>query len=87
MDESEKTRRLLHLIGLQEAISAEINRGLVGDAVEVLVEGPARRTPAWLAGKTPHLKTVVFPGPAAPGDVVRVRVESATSHTLMGRAA
>jgi hypothetical protein len=39
-----------------------------------------------MAGKTPQLKTVVFPGPATPGDLVRVRVEAATSHTLSGHA-
>jgi tRNA-2-methylthio-N6-dimethylallyladenosine synthase len=85
--EKEKARRLARLIALQEAIGAEINRRLVGSAVEVLVEGPARRTEGWMAGKTPQLKTVVFPGPARPGDLVRVRVETATSHTLSGRAA
>ncbi len=83
--EAEKARRLELLIALQERISGEINRRLVGTDVEVLVEGPARRTPGWMAGKSPQLKTVVLPGPAAAGDVVRVRVEAATSHTLSGQ--
>jgi len=83
--EDEKARRLQRLVALQESISAEINRRLVGTEVEVLVEGPARRTAGWMAGKSPQMKTVVFPGPAAPGDVVRVEVEAATSHTLTGR--
>jgi tRNA-2-methylthio-N6-dimethylallyladenosine synthase len=83
--EDEKGRRLARLVEVQEAVSAEINRALVGSDVEVLVEGPARRTPGWMAGKTPQLKTVVFPGPARVGDVVRVRVEATTSHTLRGR--
>jgi tRNA-2-methylthio-N6-dimethylallyladenosine synthase len=83
--EVEKARRLRRLVHLQEDISAEINRGLVGTVAEVLVEGPARRTEGWMAGKTPHMRTAVFPGPARPGDVVRVRVEAATSHTLSGR--
>jgi hypothetical protein len=39
-----------------------------------------------MSGKTPHMKTVVFPGPATPGELVRVHVEAATSHTLSGRA-
>src|SRR5438445_241591 len=82
--EDEKARRLQRLVALQETISAEINRGMVGAEVEVLVEGPARRTAGWMAGKSPQMKTVVFPGPAAPGDVVRVRIEAATSHTLTG---
>ena len=85
--EEGKGRRLQRLVALQEEISAEINRGLVGSEVEVLVEGPARRGEGAMAGKTPQMKTVTFPGPAAPGDVVRVRVEAATSHSLSGRVA
>jgi len=84
--DGEKARRLERLVALQERVSAEINRRLVGADVEVLVDGPAKRPDGWLAGKTPQMKTVVFPGPATPGDLVRVRVESATSHTLRGRA-
>jgi tRNA-2-methylthio-N6-dimethylallyladenosine synthase len=84
--EHEKARRLERLIALQETVSAEVNQRLVGSEVEALVEGPARRGEGWMAGKTPHMKTVVFPGPATAGDLTRVRVESATSHTLVGRA-
>ncbi len=83
----EKARRLERLIDLQEAISAEENRRLVGADVEVLVEGPARRPAGWMSGKTPQMKTVVLPGPARPGALVTVRVEAATSHTLTGRPA
>jgi tRNA-2-methylthio-N6-dimethylallyladenosine synthase len=84
--DEEKGRRLQRLVACQESISARINRHLIGTEVAVLVDGPARRPPGWMAGKSPQLKTVVFPGPAVPGDVVRVRVEGATSHTLTGRA-
>jgi tRNA-2-methylthio-N6-dimethylallyladenosine synthase len=83
--EIEKGRRLARLVELQERIAAEINRDLVGTEVEVLVEGPARRPPGWWMGKTPQLKTVVFPGPATVGDLTTVRVETATSHTLTAR--
>jgi tRNA-2-methylthio-N6-dimethylallyladenosine synthase len=82
--DAEKGRRLETLIALQETISAERNRMLVGADVEVLVEGPARRPEGWVSGKTPHMKTVVFPGPAASGALVTVRVSAATSHTLTG---
>jgi hypothetical protein len=40
-----------------------------------------------MSGKSPQMKTVVFPGPAVPGTLVTVRVEGATSHTLTGRQA
>ncbi|HJQ82896.1 MAG TPA: tRNA (N6-isopentenyl adenosine(37)-C2)-methylthiotransferase MiaB [Candidatus Binatia bacterium] len=82
--DDEKARRLERLVALQEGISAEINRRLIGTEVEVLVEGPARRNEGWMAGKTPDMKTVVFPGPATPGELRRVRVASTTSHTLSG---
>ncbi len=83
--EIDKGRRLERLIALQETISAEINHRLVGTDVSVLVEGPARRPDGWMEGKSPQMKTVVFPGPATVGEVVSVRVEGATSHTLTGR--
>jgi len=82
--DADKARRLERLIALQETISAERNRALLGADVEVLVEGPARRPEGWSSGKTPHMKTVVFSGPTAPGTLVRVRVGAATSHTLTG---
>jgi tRNA-2-methylthio-N6-dimethylallyladenosine synthase len=84
--ETEKAARLQLLIAVQEATANDINRALVGRDVEVLVEGPARRPEGWMMGRTPQWKVVVFPGPAAPGDVVTVQVEGATSHTLTGRA-
>ncbi|MGH7787464.1 MAG: tRNA (N6-isopentenyl adenosine(37)-C2)-methylthiotransferase MiaB [Candidatus Binatia bacterium] len=84
VSEAEKGRRLQAVIELQEGIGAEINAGLVGREVEVLVEGPARRRAGWLVGKTAHFKTAVFPAAhAAPGDLVRVRVSQATPHTLI----
>src|SRR5262249_9067301 len=80
--ELDEAGRLEHVIGLQEDLFAERNRVLIGAEVEVLVEGLARRPDGWLSGKTPQFKTVVFPGAGTPGDLVRVRVESVTSHTL-----
>jgi tRNA-2-methylthio-N6-dimethylallyladenosine synthase len=85
--DAEKARRLERLIALQEEISAERYRRFVGRDVEVLVEGPARRPNGWMTGKSADMKAVVFPGPAVPGTLVRVRVEAATSHTLTGQQA
>jgi len=81
---AEKSRRLQAVIATQERMSAEINATYVGAEVEVLVEGPARRRDGWLAGKTSHFKTAVFPANGvAPGDTVRVRVTDSTAHTLI----
>ncbi len=86
VDEQTKTARLERLIAEQEERAARINRRLVGRTTDVLVEGPAKRPAGWMAGKNPQFKTVVFePTGAAAGDLVRVRIESATSHTLKGR--
>jgi tRNA A37 methylthiotransferase MiaB len=61
-------------------------RALVGATLEVLFEGPAKRPDGWMIGKSRDFRTVVLPGPTAPGDLRTVRIESATSHTLTGRS-
>jgi tRNA-2-methylthio-N6-dimethylallyladenosine synthase len=86
ISEEEKGRRLQEIIRLQEGLSAEINQRTIGQTVEVLVEGPAKRQEGWLAGKNGQFKTVVFPGNGAiPGMCVPVQVVSATAHTLIGK--
>ena len=88
VSEEEKGRRLAEVIALQESISLERNRAAVGNLFPVLVEGPARRGEGMLAGKTPQFKTAIFPARGArPGDIVNVRIESATAHTLVGSIA
>ncbi len=84
--DEEKISRLKEIIELQEGISREVYAGRVGDVASVLVEGPSKRDPNDLYGKTDDFKTCVFPAlEARPGDIVNVRVESATAHTLIGR--
>ncbi len=84
--ESVKRERLEAIIGLQERISSEINRSVVGETVRVLAEGESRRDSAQYQGKTDGFKTAVFPrGDVSVGDVVDVRVEGSTAHTLIGK--
>jgi tRNA-2-methylthio-N6-dimethylallyladenosine synthase len=85
VSEEEKGQRLAELIALQEKISLDRNRASVGQVFDVLVEGPARRGNAMLAGKTPQFKTAVFPAVEGIriGDTLAVRVESATAHSLI----
>ena len=86
--EDEKGRRLQEVIALQEAMAGEINRGEIGSIQEVLVEGPARKGEGMVFGMTRHFKTAVFPAPAAQaGDMLLVRIEETTPHTLLGRPA
>jgi tRNA-2-methylthio-N6-dimethylallyladenosine synthase len=93
VSEEEKGRRLIALIALQEEMSIARNRAMIGREFPVLVEGPARRGGGMMAGKTPQFKTAIFAvdtaavgtaaGDTAAGDTVNVRVDSASSHSLM----
>jgi tRNA-2-methylthio-N6-dimethylallyladenosine synthase len=84
VSDAEKARRLQAIIVLQEEQSAAINRTLIGTTTEVLVEGPARRGDGWMAGKTPHFKTAVFPATDRhAGELTPVRVTDSTAHTLV----
>ncbi|MDI6893247.1 MAG: tRNA (N6-isopentenyl adenosine(37)-C2)-methylthiotransferase MiaB [Bacillota bacterium] len=83
----EKKRRLAELNRLQNSISLEKNRELVGSDVDVLVEGVSERDPGYLTGRTRTGKVTVFPGPAGwAAKMVVVRVEKALTWTLHGRA-
>src|SRR5207244_2028583 len=87
VSEEDKGRRLTFLIDLQQEISRERNEAWIGREVEVLVEGPARRDPDQLFGRTPQFKAVAFPHDgSAPGTLSRVRVAGASASTLVGTA-
>ncbi len=80
-----KTRRLNEIIELQNQLSLESNRRDVGKVFEVLVEGPSKRNPEELCGRTGSDKMCVFPGLGhKAGDYVRVKVTDCTSATLLG---
>ena len=84
--ETVKGQRLERIIKLQEKISAEINTATVGDTVDVLVEGESRRDADRYHGKTDGFKTAVFPKTDSKvGDIVNIRVNSTTAHTLIGQ--
>ena len=83
--DSEKARRLSAMIRLQEEIAAERYAAVVGREVDVLIEGPARRDPSCLRGKSDDFKTVILPGAGArAGEIRRAKIVRATSHTLIG---
>jgi len=86
VSEEEKGRRLSELIAMQEKISLERNRELIGQTFPVLVEGPARRGEGRMMGKTPQFKTVTFPGHdnIATGTTINARIDAATGHSLSG---
>ena len=83
--EEEKTRRLQTIIDLQYRISHEINQGRVGETIEILVEGESRKSKADYFGKDDTFKTTVFPRKNAQiGETVKVKVHTASAHTLIG---
>jgi tRNA-2-methylthio-N6-dimethylallyladenosine synthase len=85
--EEVKQERIERLIEVVQRIAGERNARRVGGIEEVLVEGPSRTDPAVLRGRTRRNTTVNFRGSADPGDLVRVRIEGATSTTLKGSQA
>ena len=85
--EEVKTRRVVCLNELQKAISLRRNRAWIGRIVDVLVEGPSRKSGDDLIGRDDANHGVVFPcEDLRPGDLVRVEVLDASAHTLIGRA-
>lgn len=87
-----KIHRLSRLVELQNSITAEINRSLVGSLVEVLVEGASARDASRLSGLTRTFKTVHFDLPGhgdglsapARGQLVRVKVTGGSLTGLTG---
>jgi tRNA-2-methylthio-N6-dimethylallyladenosine synthase len=82
-----KRERIEHLVTLVQKIAAERNAERVGRVEEVLVEGSSRTDATLLRGRTRRNTTVNFAGSAAPGELVDVLIESATSTTLRGEQA
>lgn len=83
--EDVKIDRLNRMIELQNELSAASNRRDIGKEFDVLVEGVSKRSTAQWVGRTGQNKACVFPRPEGSrmGDIVRVRVESASSATLI----
>ncbi len=85
--EAIKKRRLAEIIDRQLAHSAERNQRYIGQVQRVLVEGPSKRSPDFLAGRNDQNKIVVFPkGNLHKGQYVNVLITSSSSATLRGEA-
>jgi tRNA-2-methylthio-N6-dimethylallyladenosine synthase len=79
-----KHERLERLVEVVQRIAAERNAGRIGTVEEVLVEGASRTDARLLRGRTRGNLTVNFAGAAAPGELVEVAIEAATSTSLRG---
>jgi tRNA-2-methylthio-N6-dimethylallyladenosine synthase len=82
-----KIERMERLVELTQRLARQRNEARVGGVEEVLAEGPSRTDETLLRGRTRRNTTVNFAGDAAPGELVQVAIESATSTTLRGRQA
>ena len=90
--EEVKKRRNNDLLAIQNAVSLADHRRLIGQTVEVLVEGPSKNGfkqdtggPVQLTGRTRTDPIVVFDGnPRLAGRTLEVAVREATSFTLFG---
>jgi len=80
-----KTRRLNEIIALQQELSEKNKQAEKGKIVEVLVEGPSKKSPDEFSGRTSQNRVVVFPrGNSRPGDYVNVLITGYTPATLTG---
>jgi tRNA-2-methylthio-N6-dimethylallyladenosine synthase len=82
-----KQRRLTEVIAVQRRITGEILAAQVGRTERILIEGPSRRSPDELLGRTDTFRPVIVPaGPGVvPGALLEVVIERCTPATLMGR--
>ena len=84
--QEEKHARLSRLQAHINAYAAGISERMVGSVQTVLVEGPSRKDPSELTGKTENMRSVNFPAPARLiGQFVDVEITAALSNSLRGR--
>ncbi len=86
ISEEVKARRLEEVISLQNKLSLQSKQKELGKTLEVLVEGPSKKSGKENMGRTTQNKVVVFPADnSSTGDYVNVKIESCTSATLIGK--
>ncbi|MBN1349404.1 tRNA (N6-isopentenyl adenosine(37)-C2)-methylthiotransferase MiaB [candidate division KSB1 bacterium] len=83
--EEEKLARLIELNELQNSITLNRNRELIGCKAEVLVEGRSKKSATENMGRTDTNKIVIFPARSGDiGKIVGVQIAGAEGHTLFG---
>jgi tRNA-2-methylthio-N6-dimethylallyladenosine synthase len=80
----ERNQRLLEVVN---ELGARKHQEFVGRRVQILVEGPSKKNPARLTGRTRCNKIVVFDGsPQHCGRLLDVKIQRAGTFTLYGEA-
>jgi tRNA-2-methylthio-N6-dimethylallyladenosine synthase len=83
-----KLRRLHQLQAAVESNVRRISESRVGTVQRILVEGPSRKDPAEMSGRTECNRVVNFPAPARlAGQMVDVVITQAFPHSLRGEVA
>ncbi|HRH15950.1 MAG TPA: tRNA (N6-isopentenyl adenosine(37)-C2)-methylthiotransferase MiaB [Aquabacterium sp.] len=81
-----KLKRLQHLQAVLEANVVRYSEALVGQQQRILVEGPSRKDPTELMGRTECNRIVNFPGGPHPerliGQLIDVHITKAFAHSL-----
>ena len=81
----QKLERLQRLQAQLEAQARAVSERMVGSTQRVLVEGPSKKNPAELAGRTGNNRVVNFPGgPGLHHSFVDLRITAALTHSLRG---
>lgn len=86
VDEQVKSERLQQLMRLQNYKAKEESQKYLGKTVKVLVEGPSRKNPEMLTGRTSTHKIVLFKSDRTylKGKFVHTRIYEAKTWTLYG---
>ncbi len=86
VDEQVKSERLQQLMRLQNYKAKEESQKYLGKTVKVLVEGPSRKNPEMLTGRTSTHKIVLFKSDRTDlkGKFVNTRIYEAKTWTLYG---
>ena len=84
-----KLKRLQILQSTIEANVFKISQSMLGNIERVLVEGPSRKDPSELAGRTENNRVVNFPAPIAShsrliGQMIDIEINHAYPHSLRG---
>ncbi len=81
-----KKERLARLQATIDANAKRISAAMVGSVQSVLVEGPSKKSPDELTGRTENMRFVNFAGPTRLiGQFVDVQITEAMSNSLRGR--
>ena len=86
--QADKDRRCNELLAIQTELSQKHNDLLIGRTLEVLVDGPSKKNPERMSGRTRLNRVAHFDRPAGldltTGKMVPVKITRVTAHSLYG---